>query len=530
MDAKPGTTVHSEGELASEVGSVGISCPTITTTTVIIALAVLLLHLLTVDRYGYFRDELYYLACSHHLDWGYVDQPPMIVAITWLTRHLLGESLLALRLLPALAGSAVVILTAMMAREMGGGRFAQSFSALCMASAGIYLILDHILTMNAFEPLLWMGCAYVLIRMIKRQDPRLWIWFGLFAGLALETKYSILIFGLGIVVGLMLTQERCFLVSKWVLVGGAIAFAVFLPNAIWNVQHHWPFVELMRNIKNSGRDITVGPIEFVIQQILLMTPITAPVWLAGLFYLLFSRAVKTYRALGWAFVVTLVALIVMKGKNYYLAPAYPMLIAAGGIAIERAVSKPAMRWLRPAAVAVVLIVTALFLPVVAPVLSVDSFLSYQARLPFQIPRNEKSHLGAALPQYYADDFGWEEMAAAVAGVYNSLTPDEQARTAIYCSNYGEAGAIDFFGRKYGLPPAISPHQNYFYWGPRKYTGEIMILIGSDIESASKQFDKVESVADLNNPYAITNENRPVLLARGLKTNLQELWPKLKSWD
>jgi hypothetical protein len=498
---------------------------------VLLAGLVFVLHILTISRYGYFRDELYYLACSHHMDWGYVDQPPMIVLITWVTRSLLGESLFALRLLPALAGSAIVILTAVIAREMGGGRFAQAFSALCMASAGIYLILGHILTMNAFEPLLWMGCAYVLILMIKRRELKLWIWFGLLAGLGLETKYSILIFGLGIVVGLVLTQERRLLTSKWLLVGAGIALAIFLPNLVWNIQHHWPFVELMRNIKNSGRDITLGPVQFILQQVLLMTPTTAFVWIAGLVFLFFSPRARPYRALAWAYVVALVLLILMKGKNYYLVPAYPMLMAAGALAIERASARASLGWIKPLTVAAVLIVTVLLLPAFAPVLSVDSFLSYQDKLPFQIPRNEKSHLGAALPQYYADDFGWEEMAAAVAGVYNGLSPDEQAKTAIYCGNYGEAGAIAFFGRKYGLPEPICPHQNYFLWGSRGYTGEIMILVGSEsIERAKANFDQVEAVADLNNPYAISGENRPVLLARGLKGNLQELWPKLKAWD
>jgi len=497
----------------------------------VIAAGVFALHIATISRYGYFRDELYYIACSNHLDWGYVDQPPMIVLVTWLIRHVLGESLFAIRILPALANAGVVVLTAFMAKEMGGRKFAQWFSALCMACAGIYLILGHLLTMNVFEPLIWMGCAYVLILMIKRNNPKLWVWFGLLAGIGLETKYSILIFGLGIVVGLVLTEERRLLWSKWLLVGGAIALLIFLPNLVWNVQHHWPFVELMHNIKESGRDIALSPGQFVAQQFLLMNPIIAPVWIAGLLFLLFSRRLREYRALGLGYVVSLLVLIVMKGKNYYLAPAYPMLLAAGGIATEALITRPRVSWLKPVAVTAVLVVTVLLLPAFAPVLSVEGFLSYQDKLPFNIPRNEKGHLGAALPQYYADDFGWEEMTAAVAKVYNGLSPEERSKTAIYCHNYGEAGAIDFFGRKYGLPASICPHQNYFFWGPRNYTGEIVILVGSDsLETERRHFDQVDPVADLDNPYAITFENRPILLARGLKVNLQDVWPKLKAWD
>lgn len=496
----------------------------------LIAAGLFILHMVTIYRYGYFRDELYYIACSQHLDWGYVDQPPLIAVITWLVRHLFGNSLLALRLAPAIAMSGLVILTAAIARELGGGRWARGLAALTVACAGIYLILGHLLTMNAFEPLLWMGCALVIVRMIKRADLKLWVWFGVLAGVGLENKYSIGVFAFGMIAGLLLTRQRKLLFSPWLLAGGVIALLIFLPNLIWNVGRHFPFVELMHNIKESGRDIALGPIQYILQQILLMNPAIAPIWIGGVVYLLFARDGKPFRALGWAYLIMLGVFIVLSGKNYYLAPAYPMLLAAGSVGAEKAFERWRAGWLKPAVVAAILIITGLLLPALAPVLSVQSYLDYQDHLPFTIPRNEKSHLGAALPQYYADDFGWEEMTAAVARIYNSLSPEERAVTAIYCSNYGEAGAIDFFGPKYGLPKAISGHQNYFLWGPRAYTGEIMIMVGDRLEEDTPKFKSVEVAASLDSPYAIPGENGPVLLCRGLKADLRQVWPSVKKWE
>ena len=203
----------------------------------------LLLHLYTGRHYGYFVDELYYLACSRHLAWGYVDQPPLIAWITWMARSVLGDSLPAIRLLPAVAGAGEVALAALIARELGGRRFAQGLAALATLVAPGILAADNLLSMNAFEPLFWMGCVWLLIRMVKTGNHRLWIWFGILAGFGLENKYSMLIFGAGIVLGLLLTAQRRALASPWFWIAGALAFLIFLPNLLWNIQHHFPFLE-----------------------------------------------------------------------------------------------------------------------------------------------------------------------------------------------------------------------------------------------------------------------------------------------
>jgi hypothetical protein len=462
-----------------------------------IAAVKLLLLFLAAGRYGYFRDELYYLACADHLDWGYVDQPPMIALVTWLATHVLGDSLFALRLLPALAGAGKILIAGAIARELGGDRFAQGLTAFTVLAAPIYLGLDNLLTMNAFEGLFWMGCAYVLILIIQRRDAKLWIRFGVLAGLGLENKYSIAVFGIGIVVGLLLTPERKYFASKWLWIGAAVTLLIFLPNLLWNVQHHWPFFELMHNIRASGRDIQLSPVEFILQQILIVNPAAFPIWAAGLLFLFFSPKGRRFMALGWTYLVALLIFILLKGKIYYLAPAYPMLFAAGSVAVENTTRGRWSLWTRSAIVLAVAGVGAALGPVMLPVLPIDTYLRYQSHLPFPLPTTEKSHLGAALPQWYADQFGWQEMTATVARVYHSLPERERADTVIFAGNYGEAAAIDFFGPRYGLPKAVSGHQNYFFWGPRNYTRGTAIVLGVPAERLRGAFDQIEHAAELN---------------------------------
>jgi 4-amino-4-deoxy-L-arabinose transferase-like glycosyltransferase len=495
-----------------------------------IAAARLLLLLLTASRYGYFGDELYFLACSEHLDWGYVDMPPLLPLLTRIERAAGGDSLLSLRFLPALAGSAKVVLTGLTARELGARRFGMALAATASAVAIVYLGIDHLLTMNAFEPVLWMGCAYVLIRLIKTGNEKLWLWFGLLAGLGLENKYSILVFGFGIFIALLVTPERRFLRSRWFWLGGALAFLIFLPNLVWNVRHHFPFVELTRNIAASGRDIRPGPLDYLWQQMLMLSPLIFPVWLVGLLFLLLGREGRRYRLLGWTYLVALAVFMGARSKNYYLAPAYPMLLAAGAVWIERVRLGRAYAWLKPVGAVVMAAGSLVFAPIMLPVLSPEQYLRYQETLPFALPATERSHMAALLPHHYAWQFGWEEMVAAVARVYNSLPPEERAKTAIAAENYAEAGAIDLWGPRYGLPKAISGHMNYWLWGPRNYTGETLIVIGGRLKDLQQYFGEVQAAAPLHNPYARPSENRPVLLCRRPRINLQQVWPKVKNWD
>ena len=495
----------------------------------VIALVKLLVHLYAGRHYGYFCDELYYLACAQHLDWGYVDQPPLIALVAKAIRLTLGDSLPAIRLLPACAGAATVLLTGALARELGGGRFAQALAALCVLLAPGVLAFDHFLTMNAFEPLFWMGCAYLAIRIVRTGNGKLWLWFGALAGLGLENKHSMLIFGFGVAVGLVFTRQRRWVRSPWLWAGGAIAFLLFLPNLWWNIQHHFPFLELQANIRRNGRDVSLSPLAFLGEETLAMLPLALPVWLAGLWYLFFDREGKQFRLLGWAWLATAAIIMAMSPRVYYLFPAFPMLFAGGAVLWERWLEAPRVRWVRPVYVALMLVMGALLAPTMIPLLPPETYIRYAAATHLQQPRIETHELGQ-LPQLFADQFGWEEMAATVAGAYEALPPDVRPKTAVFGQNYSQAGAIDLFGPKYGLPPAISAHQSYFLWGPRGYTGESMIVMDDRRERLEELFREVKKVARVSHPYSMPYRHFDVFYCQGLKMPLSELWPKIKKWN
>jgi len=493
-----------------------------------IALAKFILHIAFNNRYGYFRDEFDYIACGDHPAWGYVDQPPLIPFLVRVSRALFGDSLRSIRLFAALASSAAVVLTGLIARELGGRRYALVLSAIAVAIAPQFLSDGSLMTTNCLEPLLWMGCVYFAILAMKRNDPRYWLWFGVIAGIGMEEKYSITVFGFGIVVGLLLTRQRKCLGNRWIWIGAAAALLIFLPNLLWNVHYHWPFVQLTRNIKASGRDVRLTAAQYFVQQILLIHPITAPIWMAGLGALFFWKPLQPYRMLAWCYLIAFTVFVVLAGKNYYLSPIYPVLLAAGAVVIERGLEHARLQWLKPLILAALIAGGAWLAPLVVPVFPVERFVAYMDRLPFKIPRSEKSHFAAMLPQHYADQFGWEEMTAAVARIYYALPPADQAKTAIFGNNYGESGAIDFFGPKYGLPKSIGGHQTYWLWGPRNYTGEIMIVLGDRRVSLEPKCASVQEFDVTFSPYAL--EHNPIFLCRGLKWNLQQFWPKLKNWD
>jgi hypothetical protein len=495
-----------------------------------IAAAKLLLHLLTVARYGIFRDEMYYLACSRHMAWGYVDHPPLTVWIAWLSRNVLGDSPLGVRLLPMLAGAALVWLTGMLAREMGGGRFAQAMAALAVVVVPIYLVGHQWLTDNVFEHLIWMGCIWLVVRAINTGDARYWPWFGVLAGLGFENKYSIAFLLLGLLVGVALTPQRHFLTSRYLWLGVLACAVISLPNLLWQVRNHFPFLELIHNIRMTNRDVVRGPVAFLADQAMIMNPVLFPLWAGGLLWLLVARDGRRFRVFGWTYVVVLTAFIALKAKNYYVVPIYPMLFAAGAIGLERLTQGRRIgAWTRSAYVALVIAVDALLLPYSLPVLSPETFLRYQKALGLQPPEFEHQQNGP-LPQWYADEFGWQEMVEKVARVYNSLPPEERARTAIFSNGWGEAAAVDFYGPRYGLPQAISKHNSYWMWGPGKYDGSTMIVLRSDGSGDREHFQSVVDMGAVEHPYSRRDEWFHIYLCQGLKVNLRDAWPKLKHFD
>jgi 4-amino-4-deoxy-L-arabinose transferase-like glycosyltransferase len=240
----------------------------------------LLVHLLTNGRYGYFRDELYYIACGRHLAFGYVDQPPLSILLLRLSQLLLGDSLFALRLLPALAGAAIIALTGIIARELGGRAWAIALACAGSLCALFYLAVANFFSMNAFEPLFWMGAVYLVVRIINGGSPTLWVWFGVLLGFGVENKHSTVFFGAGILVGLLLTPERHHFAKKYIWLGGLIAFVIALPNVLWEARYHWPTYELLNNIAHSNKNVALSPVEFILQQAVFLNPGTLPLWLA----------------------------------------------------------------------------------------------------------------------------------------------------------------------------------------------------------------------------------------------------------
>jgi hypothetical protein len=480
------------------------------------------LHLYSGRHYGYFVDELYYIACSHHLDWGYVDQAPLIALLTRISSVLFGESLLAIRFFPALAGAALVFLTGLVARELGAQLFGQSLAAIAILVAPGILATDNFLSMNAYEPLFWTACAYVLIRVIKTGNPKLWVWFGILAGIGLENKHSMLIFGASLVFGLVLTPERRFLGSPWFWIAGFLAFLLFLPNLLWNIQHHFPFLELQANIRRNGRNVDLSLVQFFGEEALTMLPLSVPIWLAGLWHYLFTKEGRPFRALGWAWLITTLVILALNPRVYYLWPAFPILFAAGAVRWELWLTLPRLKWVRIAYPALMLAMAILLAPLAIPLLPVETYIRYTNVMHLQQPRVETHRLGP-LPQIFADQFGWEEMVAVVGRAFNNLPPDVRAKTAIFGQNYGQAGAVDLFGEKYGLPKAISGHQNYFLWGPREYTGESIIVMDERKDRLQANFASVEKVGEVFHPYSMPYEHFDVFYCRGIKRPLKEVW-------
>jgi hypothetical protein len=491
-----------------------------------------LVHVATAGRYGYFRDELYFLDCARHLDWGYVDCAPLIAVYAKIAL-LLGGSLEVLRTLAALAGAARVALAMLLARELGGRRFAQALAGLCALAAPIYLGVDSILTMNGFESLFWMGCVYFVIRIVRTGDSRLWLWFGVLAGLGIENKHSTLLFLAAFVVGLLVTPERRELAKPWIWVAGGIALLIFLPNILWQIRHGFPTLEDLQNVKRMGKNVVLSPGQFVAQQILLLHPLLFPIWLAGLVSFLFGRGSRL-RILGWTSVVLLALMIALKAKNYYLTPIYPMLFASGAVAtegwLERRAWSRGRTWPKAALAAYVLAAGAILAPAILPILPPEKLLAYQRRLHVAPPKSEAAHSGP-LDQRLGDQFGWPELVADVARIYRSLPEEERARTGIFASNYGEAGALHLFGPAYGLPSAICAHQNHYFWGPPKVEPETLIWLQWGRRGIEDHCHSVEKAGEHFHPWGMAEENRSIYICRGLRHTIAEYWtPDFKLWN
>jgi hypothetical protein len=492
----------------------------------IAALATLIVHLACNPHYGFFRDELYFIVCGLHPAWGYVDQPP-IVPLLAAGSQLFGHSLFLLRAIPALFAAASVYTTCLLAAELGGGAFAEFFAALVAAFTPVLMDFGTKLTTDTVGLLLWPLIALYVLRIVKGADPRWWLAVGAILGIGLESKYSIAFFAVGIVVGLLVLPQRRALLSRWFAAGMLLAAAIAAPNFAWQAAHGYPMWTLLLHA-GEYKDELLSPPQYVATQILITHPLLAPIWIAGL-VALFWRS--DARFLGLAYVLVIAQMIALHGKHYYSGDVYPIPIAAGATAIE-AWTKGAVFW-RASLSAYVFAAGIVLVPLLMPVLpertmaAYDRFAEGTFTHEVNLARAERTHLGT-LPPDWGDMHGWPQLAAAVASVYRSLPPAERAQAAIFASNYGEAAALDFFGPRYGLPPALSGHNQYWLWGPRGFDGNVVIDVHGDC--SPHLFRDRRVAARFSNPWGRPFENGfDISVCNGITTPLAAYWPRLRRY-
>ena len=482
---------------------------------------------LVAPGYGIFRDELYYISCAKRLAWGYVDQPPLSIALLALQRLVLPDTVLTLKLLPALAGAATVYLIGALAARLGGRAWAQAAAALAALCAPVYLALFGFFSMNAFDALLWTLAFWLIVRSIDTGGARWWAWLGVVLGLGLLNKISVLWLGVGLAAALLLTAQRRALRTPGPWLAATLAGLFALPHLIWQQAHGWPTLEFMSNaarFKNVEMPLSV----FLGQQVLFMNPVALPLWLGGLLWLLLAPSARRWRPLAVIFLAVFLLLAASgSAKPYYLAPAYPPLLAAGGVAFSRLVQRR-----RPLVAAYLVALGAAGIalaPMAMPVLAPTSYAAYARTIGIQPAAQERNAVGE-LPQHLADRLGWRELAADVARVVDALPADERADAAIFTTNYGRAGAIELYGGRDGLPRVVSGHNSWWLWGPGAGQPRVLILVGGRIEEHREAFESVELAATHRCGLCMPFESEvPIFVGRGWKLPLAEIWPHTKEF-
>ncbi len=476
--------------------------------------------------YGFFRDELYFLVCGRHLAWGYVDQPPLVALQARLAETLFGISPTGIRTFSFLAGGVTVALTGLLARQLGGRRAAQTLAMTAVLAAPVFLGTANYLSMNSFEPCFWMGSLLVVLRIADGSaTPRAWLLFGLLAGLGIENKHGTVFFLVALLASLLLSPQRRILFTKGCAAGIALLLLIALPNFLWQVAHHFPTYEFLNGVAHSDKNIKLPPLRFLYEQVKILLWETAPLWIGGLVWLAFARKARPWRFVALAYLLFLAMMMLMHAKDYYVSPIYPVLIAAGAVAFGELTRRS---WpLIACAVNFLGVLCFATGPVVLTILPPDRYAAYTALFAPNNARSEK--FTSPLPQILSDRFGWPEMVEGFAARYNALPPDIRPRTAIFCGNYGEASAVNILGPKYGLPTAISGHQNYFYWGWNNYTGESVLTLGNDPKDYADTYAEVIDLGPFDAPWIMDHEHHHYFWLRHRKRPYSQDWPQFKYW-
>ena len=494
----------------------------------VIAAAVVALLLYYAKRYGYMSDELYFLACAEHPAWGYADLPPLLPWLTWMVMHTVGSSLLAIRLYPALAAGAAVWISALLARELGGEKRAVILAAVLVATSPILIGVGHILSTNALDYPLWVLAILLLVRIDKGAHPRLWLVFGAVVGLSLLHKYTMTFFIAALLVAMLLTPWRRYFLSRWFWAGALITVVMVLPNVLWQAWAKFPFLELQHHNAVTHRNVVLPPLQFVLMQALLANLVSFAIAVAGAVFFV-TPATRRYRVLGFTVIAFFLLMYGLHARDYYVGGIYPLMFALGAVAMERWFGG---RW----AWRGVLVYTGLALaqwllslPTMLPVFSPERLEAYYQHMPLHRtePENWKH---SNIPDYIADQFGWQERAEMVARYYNSLPAEERAQTAILGHFYGQAGAIDHFGTPLGLPKALSGHHSYWYFGTRGYHGRSVIFLDMPKAHVDKHCASVTFVGERASPLMREMFNQPIYHCRGLDYDITTEWQHFRHID
>ncbi len=490
------------------------------------AALVFLVHAFGNAHYGFFRDELYFIMCGFHPQWGYVDQPPLVPLMSAATQ-LPGHSLWLLRAVPALFAAAGAYTMCLLVLEFGGGIFAQVLATIVFLFSGVLMSFGMKVSTDEVNLLTWPLLAYLLVRLVKGADRSWWLVAGAIAGITLQSKYSVVFFLIAVVAGVLLTSQGRILRTWWFAAGVALMVIIALPNVLWQGHYGFPMAELLHNGQN-GKNIEPSPFVYVIQEIIITNLFLFPVWVIGVVWLLRTAP---YRFLGYAYVLLIVEMMISHGKHYYPGAVYPIVIAAGGVAIESWTARVTI--VRYAVLAYSLVLGPVFVPFSLPILSEQSFLAYQdhllatLHLSRSITATEHHRESSALPGDWADMHGWPELASTIQRIYDGLSPADRAQAVVVASNYGEAAAVQFFTP--GVP-VISGHNQYWLWGPRGYSGNVIIDINGDCGASAHLFADARRAAVFDAPYTISYETGiPIMVCRGIKEPLAQLWPRKKEY-
>lgn len=484
----------------------------------ILSLVKLLIHLVANRNYGFHRDELLHLSVSEHLDWGYMEFPPFIAVVGKLAHFLFGYSLSGVRLFPTLAGVAILVLCCRIAKELGGKKNAVLLAGISVL-AFIPFFRNHTLFQPvAFDQLFWTLGFYFLIRYFNTKNIKFLIYLGITAGIGLMNKYTFVVWGFGIAVGLLFFEKGKAFRNKWLYISGILAFIIVLPNIIWQYNHHFPLLTHLQKLKESQLD-EIGPYDFALEQ--LEMPFTLLFGLIGLFASFFDSELKKYKSVGVAVLVIFFTMWFLQSKAYYFFAIYPILFAFGAVKVEKILErKPVWNYV---VAAILFVPTVYFIPMATPILPIEEFVAYNKLQPEKDGR-------IILTGDYADMFGWEEQVKLVDSLYTSLPKKEKEKCVILAENYGEAGALKILGKNYGLPNPVCRHGSFWTWGPGKHEGEVFISVGNEKDVVYEFFEEHKLVKMVTHKYAIDEENNiPVYICRKPKVKLQQIWPGLEKY-